>query len=357
MKFQIIAFDGDSKLEFTDGDSQLVNKFCSLKRNEKNSKCEAFYRQKFEEFRTDDRELFKCPYDLFCVGPIKWSENTRIASGFAIEGKDYPEELNGIVEPITKDHVQIYLDSFDKIVRENARQNYEYLESAIHDVRHLNADITAHAERLLKNMGYAENADWDKAKLNNSETDKRTLSIFCASRDISAALTLHEIAIDPRRAKDDIVPTNIHKLFYRQKQINFEKLEKKKLTLQLDNTLVCKNLTRSFALVPIILLNNSIKYAERNSTISIRFLEAGSTLKIIFSNSGPIIRHDELEKVFLKNQRGSNRTGIPGHGIGLWLASLIIHANLGSIKMDVEEKGRDISGRRTGVTTTTVRLL
>ena len=357
MKFQIVTLKDESELGFSAGSVKSFNNYCLSKRSEKNSGCESFYKQRFSEFKTEEREFTKCPYGLFCVGPIKWTENVRIASGFLIDGNDCPSGIIGTVDATTKAEVLEYIESFDNIAREFYQQSYSYLESAIHDVRHLNADITTHAERLLNKLGYAENVEWDKAKINSDEIDKRTLSIYCASRDISAALSMHEIAIDPRRASDDVVPTNIHKLFYRQKQINLEKLEKKKLNVQLENTLVTKNLTKSFSLMPIVLLNNAIKYAETNSTIHIKFVETRNIFRIICVNKGPIVRNDELKTVFLKNRRGSNKSGVSGHGIGLWLASLIVQANSGTIEMATEEKGRDMAGRRTGFTSVTIRLL
>lgn len=355
-KPQMVSLREESKLEFGLGSSSQLNQFCLLKRNEKNSQCEAFYQNFFAENATQERSFIKCPYGLSCIGPLKWTENVRMVSGLLIEGNDCPPELAGFKGVSTKAQIQEYLDGYDAIAREFHQQSYGYLEAAIHDVRHLNADITVHAERLLKVLGYAENVEWDKAKLNAQETDKKTLSIYCASRDISAALSMHEIAIDTKRAADDVVPTNIHRLFYRQKQINLEKLEKKKLTVQLGSTPVSKKLTKSFSLVPIILLNNAIKYAESNSTIQINFVEAGSTFRIVCINTGPIVRKDELATVFLKHRRGSNRSGISGHGIGLWLATVILQANVGAIQMEVEETGRDLAGRKTGKTIVTVRL-
>lgn len=355
MKYQIVTLKDNSKLEFQSSSFQSLNNFCTLKRGQKDSECNSFYLQCFSQFEKPERVYKRCPYGLYCVGPIKWTEHSRVISGFTLDKSDLPSELTGSPNVPTESHVREYLASFDNIASEFHEQSYGYLESAIHDVRHLNGDITAHAERLLKELGYAENVEWDKSKLNSSEIDKRTLSIYCASRDISAALSMHEIAIDPKRAADDVVPTNIHKLFYRQKQINLEKLEKKKLTLQIGSTPVTKNLTKSFSLIPIVLLNNAIKYAENNSTITVRF-EEGNTFRIICTNTGPIVRKDELESVFMKYRRGSNRSGIAGHGIGLWLASLVVHANVGTIEMETEEKGKDIAGRKTGRTSVVVRL-
>ncbi len=356
MQFHSIYLTEDSKLDITSSSLQALTKFCHAKRNETNSQCEFFYQKCFSELNDTNRSFIKCPYGLHCVGLIKWTQQDRIASGFLFEADSHQHQLNGAIDTSTKEQVLELLSGYDKIADELYQQSYRYLEAAIHDVRHLNADVTAHAERLLSNLGYAETAEWDKAKLNSQETDKRTLSIYCASRDISAALSMHEIAIDPRRASGDVAPTNIHKIFYRQKQVNLEKLEKKKLTVQLENTSITKGLTRSFQLIPIILLNNAIKYSENNSTIQIKFQATGNIFRIIFTNYGPIVRANELLRVFQKNYRGSNRSGVSGHGIGLWLASLIVHANLGTIEMEIEETGRDIAGRKTGRTSVVIRL-
>lgn len=358
MDYQIVTLtsDDEGRLKFSLGKDKAINQFCQNKRDEKDSQCNQFYKQLFARYATTEREFTKCPYGLHCVGPIWWTESDRIASGLLIKDASCPPELSKILERPTKEEVIEYLRDFDNIVTELHQQSYNYLESAIHDVRHLNADITTHSERLLNDLGYAENQEWDKQRLNSQMADKRTLSIYCASRDISAALSMHEIAIDPRRASDDVSPTSIHKLFYRQKQINIEKLDKKNLTVQLDNTIISKNLTKSFSLVPIILLNNAIKYSDRNSTIHIQFIEAGNIFRIVCSNFGPVVRDDELDAVFLKNKRGSNRAGLQGHGIGLWLASIIVGANRGSIRMEVTERSTDYSGRKIGKTTLTIRL-
>jgi len=358
MDYQIITLtsDDNGRLKFSPGKNKDINQFCQNKRDEKDSQCIQFYKQLFARYATTEREFTKCPYGLHCLGPIWWTEEDRIASGLLIKNSSCPPELSEIQERPTKEDVIEYLRNFDNIVTEVHQQSYNYLESAIHDVRHLNSDITTHSERLLNDLGYAENQEWDKQKLNSQMSDKRTLSIYCASRDISAALSMHEIAMDTRRAADDVSPTSIHKLFYRQKQINIEKLDKKNLTVQLDNTTITKKLTKSFSLVPIILLNNAIKYSDRNTTINIRFIEAGSIFRIVCSNSGPVVRDDELESVFFKYKRGSNRAGLQGHGIGLWLASIIVGANRGSIKMEVTERSTDYSGRKIGKTVLTVRL-
>lgn len=361
MQFLIVVRDEKGDLIFTPGTAKEVSGFCSLNRSQMKSECAKYYNNLFDKYDSENNRIrgySRCPYGLQSIGPIDWSEKARIASGFLIDKGSIETIPDDVVRnaSTTKDAVEGYLATFDSVAREFYLHSYGYLESAIHDVRHLNQAITSHAERLLKAFGYDPNQEWDMKKLYESEADKRALSIYCASRDMSSALSMHEIAIDPSRASDERILHQIHKLFYRQKQISMEKIIDKNLSLTIGNTTKSILLTKSFSLIPMILLNNAIKYAERNSTIKLEFVEAGSIFRIVCTNSGPVLRQDELEKVFNKYWRGSNRSGIPGHGIGLWLANLIVKANLGAIDMRAVEKSRDMAGRKVGDTIVTIKL-
>lgn len=355
----IISRKEEGGLEFSTTSSDAASEFCAKKQSGAGSKCDEHYSQLFSKPESGKRSLFSCPYGLSSVGPINWTERPRIVSGFLPSDQQstaLPQEVARSAL-ISNANLEKYLESFDQIAREYFDQSYAYLESAIHDVRHLNSAITSHAERLLKQLGYDMGQEWDLSNLNSSETGRKALSVYCASRDISSALSMHEIAIDPKRASDELVPHHLHKIFYKQLQISSEKIGEKKLATQLGNTSKIIQLTKSFSLIPMILINNAVKYSSSGSLIKLEFVEAGPFFRIICTNSGPVLRGDELPKAFKKHWRGSNRSGIPGHGIGLWLAKLIVEANLGTIEMSVNEKGRDIAARRVGDTTVTIRLL
>jgi signal transduction histidine kinase len=59
-------------------------------------------------------------------------------------------------------------------------------------------------------------------------------------------------------------------------------------------------------------------------------------------NDGPPIRPDDAERIFLRGFRGSTRgnLGNPGHGLGLYLARLILEAHGGTVYLDRSELSR-----------------
>jgi light-regulated signal transduction histidine kinase (bacteriophytochrome) len=239
-------------------------------------------------------------------------------------------------------------------------EELEHFEAALHDARHLNQTITDTAERLLAGRGYSSDASpWDMRPFREDEELKRFLMIYSASRDLSAAMLMHEISRDPTQATRDITGIPMHRLFYRQFRISDDRLRAARMTWKLGETDKTLRLSSAFRVVPKILIDNAIKYGARDSEISINFVErtTDSFYRIVFTNYGLVIRDDEREKVFSRGVRGSNKGGAQGHGFGLWLAKIIVQANGGAIELRIHEKGRDMSGGRVGNTIVEIKLV
>lgn len=183
------------------------------------------------------------------------------------------------------------------------------------------------------------------------------VSVFCGTRDLKAALDLHEIWRNPKAAQTTKSIIDIHPQFYRQKQISQIILDDRHLQLRLGGTTARMNVTETFLLIPKILIDNAIKYSATPGTISIDFIETGNTFKIICRNEGLLIKQAERDEVFRRGYRGKNSTGIPGSGIGLWLARLIMEANGGTITFDIDEKKRDASGSSYGESRIQITLI
>jgi len=356
MKISVVSYR-DRRIRHDKFGCQELADYCDKKRNDLYSKCKEHYERLFYE---DGREqaYVRCPYGLVTTMPIGGGESLKVLSGFWLDGVggDVPAAIKKICA-VSRDDVDSLVTLLEEVVEETQEYDSAILEAAIHDVRHLNHSLTLHAERLLSNMGFSPTAEWDLSRTHSDENLRRAVSIFVASRDLSEALSLHEIARSPKTALVDKEPIEIHKAFYAQKKVAYDRLEKKGLTLQLTSTHKSLLLTKSFKLLPKILIDNAIKYAERNTNIEVRFYEARGMFKIECKNYGPLVRDGKLEEVFGRGVRGCNRAGIEGHGLGLWLARLIVEANQGTINMEANCVTRDFSGRNIGHTTITVTLL
>jgi len=90
-----------------------------------------------------------------------------------------------------------------------------------------------------------------------------------------------------------------------------------------------------------ILVDNAIQFSPGDSTIVLRGAavpaEPGVTfvqqLELSVSNEGAGIPPDEVELVFNKFFRGRNARGLPGSGLGLYMARSVIEAHGGSVDL------------------------
>lgn len=355
MRILTVEIGSDGKPIYKDKSVDSISQFCTKNRGLLDSKCKDFYIDLFNN--SNSKNPVQCPYGLFATTPVTWVEKSRIFSAFVDTNKTINLPLEIREAPQYAD-VILLTEFVGEAVKESADYEYDHLEAAIHDVRHFNSDIGSHAENLLKIAGYHPQDEWNLDSINSDTTLKPILSIFCASRELSLALTLHELTRDPSQAtNEEIIQHNIHGIFHRQRKISEEYLRKKNLTINIGQTRKLMNLTKSFGLIPKILLDNAIKYAARNSRISINFTETQHFFRIEVLNSGPAVRENEIEELFCKRRRGSNRSGVDGRGMGLWLASMIIEANKGTIQMDVVEASKDLANRRIGTTKIVIQLL
>jgi two-component system OmpR family sensor kinase len=90
-----------------------------------------------------------------------------------------------------------------------------------------------------------------------------------------------------------------------------------------------------------ILVDNAIQFSPGDSTIVLRgataLAEPGGIyihhLELSVSNEGTGIPSDEAELVFNKFFRGRNARGLPGSGLGLYMARSVIEAHGGSVEL------------------------
>ncbi len=84
------------------------------------------------------------------------------------------------------------------------------------------------------------------------------------------------------------------------------------------------------------ILDNAVKYTNKNGYINIKFSEYEMFLRIDISDNGIGISEDEISKIFLRFYRSAAVSEQEGVGIGLYLARSIITAEDGYIKVSSE---------------------
>ncbi len=90
-----------------------------------------------------------------------------------------------------------------------------------------------------------------------------------------------------------------------------------------------------FDIVPFLLVENAVKYAPRNSDVTIQVSEHPREIEVTVESLGPMVPADELSKLFEKGYRGKEATKLneKGSGFGLHFARFASQINDVSISL------------------------
>lgn len=87
-------------------------------------------------------------------------------------------------------------------------------------------------------------------------------------------------------------------------------------------------------------LDNAAKYSPPGSTIAISAQQRGNRVVLSVRDHGSGLTEDERLLVSKPQFRGARQAGIPGSGLGLWIAKTLVAANGGEIELASEGPGR-----------------
>ncbi|HWW68526.1 MAG TPA: sensor histidine kinase, partial [Duganella sp.] len=92
-----------------------------------------------------------------------------------------------------------------------------------------------------------------------------------------------------------------------------------------------------------ILIDNAIKYTDANTPLELlgkMAMEGG--VEFLVRDAGAGVPAAELEHIFAKSFRGSNAGGVPGSGLGLYMARAIADVHGGTVTVrNVSESGAE----------------
>jgi len=91
-----------------------------------------------------------------------------------------------------------------------------------------------------------------------------------------------------------------------------------------------------------ILIDNAVKYTDANTPLELlgkTAMEGG--VEFLVRDAGAGVPQAELEHIFAKSFRGSNAGGVPGSGLGLYMARAIADVHGGTVTANVSESGTE----------------
>ncbi len=233
-------------------------------------------------------------------------------------------------------------------IQKSLQNDFASFESiALHNVRKLTAAIGQKVDSIASEVEVYKSEDKigyfkKKIDLNSTQAAKELLSIRKSVNQIEFEYN----AIDAYRSTDVMKEswftehkafTIVVMTFYMYEQ-NFKE---KRLWLDVDKYNGYVNVDFSMARSSISqILSNAVKYCKPESRIIVSFVEEEKFVFIKFEMESLYFSNDESKYFALKGKRGANSTGIPGEGIGLFAASLMMQHNGGKLLINSNENTR-----------------
>jgi signal transduction histidine kinase len=164
------------------------------------------------------------------------------------------------------------------------------------------------------------------------KSDKEIKDLYNSLNLITSQLGMMDVIVNPSSITFGTTKEiNIYKLFHKI-SVLFEHLSKKRnIKIELNSERIIKNSIcyESIEFIPLILLDNAIKYSVDNSTIKIDISQNYNKIIVKVKSIGPFVNDENCEKIFEKFFRDENGVNFEnkGIGMGLWVAKKILEAH------------------------------
>ena len=283
---------------------------------------------------------------LFTTGELKiiingmiFDDNTLIPKGRLDVRKSWIVNRENLIIFLNK----VY--EIEKYIQTKLNENIEQNFSMFHDFKTSMAIILNCSQEIInKQIGKTF-----EEKIENS--DQSIKSLYHALDLLTSQVGMMDVIVNPNSIKYGITkPVNAYKLFDKMIKL-FDHMAKKRniaLIIETDGNYYPNSLCyESIEFLPLILLDNAIKYSLDGSNVFINFSKPNqNTIKIRVKNTGPIVEPQNSEKIFDKFFRDKNAIDFSrrGIGVGLWTAKKILEAHASKLNYMSE----NISGK-TGV--------
>ena len=329
----------NEKNEFVDGKYIQALTFCQA--HYKAGKCCDFYNSVRER---NLEGFFTCPYGMsvyylpsnniiYTSFREKETYNSRLAKNIAKQEnivynpKQNKEQLQELIN-LTTEYLQI---DEKKVV----------VDSISHEVKKLNGQIKEHCDVIFSTYNLDDGEGMDALSKQNLMEEIRT--IYVSSSMIFSRFSLYDYEKNPSAlSRGASFECNVYKKFDKIRKI-FKNYRNKNVNIRLEgNSYKTIQAYPSFELIPLLLIDNAVKYAYGNNDVIVKFKEEQNKLEVIVESFSPYCSAEESDKLFLKGYRGKNAEKTSdGSGIGLYFVKKL--CDLHKIKVSAYSERSSIS--------------
>jgi K+-sensing histidine kinase KdpD len=311
---------------------------------EQNKSCAKCKSMECLELLSSSKTEFICPlgfnsFSLFLkqgktiFNGLITRDNRTIKKGRLEARSNYLVEKSNIEGHIKE--INAISKSIDDGIKKNIRDNF----TLFHDVRSSYGIAFSNVESLI----FEKSGSTFYEKLQNC--DQKIIDLYDSLDLVNSLLDLIDVMVNPAAiVQGTKKEMNIYKLTHKLSKLFAVKAARRELVIELfGNDKISEGYYHdSIKLVPIILIENAIKYSERTNKILITFNNNYPKIKFSISSYGLPIPVDERETIFDKQHRGSNASNYTeeGIGMGLYIAKSILSRHFATINYNFEDKGR-----------------
>lgn len=247
-----------------------------------------------------------------------------ILPGLYLEDGPKPtKKVHGYKPANKKNMIEEYLQRHISRSREQKMLAEESTTALVHDLRHLSSAIYHSAEQAGR-----AHANRDNAELADSlKTIVATQTMLRARIDYLDYTT----GVDRFESSERIpVYSRVDKV------VRCFQAAAKDKSLEIVLSGQSYRFTRGpniLDIVPYVLIDNAIKYSLPHNKVEVAVYDLDATTVVSISSIGPVVRSEELERIFEAGYRGKNASSLrpSGTGIGLSVAKEILEKFSGEI--------------------------
>lgn len=215
------------------------------------------------------------------------------------------------------------------------------VESISHEVKKLNAQIKDRSDAIIQTYGMDLPEILSPQEIQVLLEKIRT--IYVCSSMINTRFSLLDYEKNPETLRQGATfDCNIYKKFDKMKII-FSNFLGHKIPIQIHGSSYrCINAYPSFEMIPLLIIDNAVKYSYPNQSISVNFEEDINNLVIDIVSYGPFCSEEDLNNIYKKGFRGEIAQRVAdGSGIGLFFVKML--CDLHGINISASSDGSKIT--------------
>lgn len=321
--------------------------FCT--NNSFKGKCKEFYKN----LRKGESGFYTCPHGL----SVYYYNNNFLSiifTGFRECGtynKAKALRTNEKVYNPVLEHEQILklINSQISLASKESVLNDEVaiVKSIVHEVKKLNVQIKEHCEYIWSEYTTEDNQTTKYLTFNDIQTlFERIRTITVCSNMMFSRFSMYDYTNNPSSfAMGAQFKCNVYKKFDKIRLILRNYLKKNVIFRITGNSYYEFTAYPSFEIIPLLLLENAVKYSTPDDEINIKFHSSSQHLKVEIISKGPYCSDNDINNIFIKGFRGENAQKISdGSGLGMYFVKAIGDLHRVAISVLSINKHQDIAG-------------